>query len=146
MVKFSNHIYSVLFFVAMSILTIITVQTIHLFIENEIGTSKFIISLSVELIFLVVIIKVYDEIGCKWESIKIIPISKKKKEEIYSKIQNNYYYNNSTNVKGKFCPNCGISIGKNISGLYLEREILPRFCKNCGILLKDTKATENNKN
>jgi hypothetical protein len=144
MVKFSNQLYSVLFFITISILTIITVQTIHLFIKNEIGMVKFMISLIIELIFVFVIIKVYDEIGCKWENIKIVPISKKRNEEIQAKIQNNYYYNNITNLTKKFCPHCGISIEKNHTESNLKNEILPRFCRNCGTLLNNTRFTENN--
>jgi len=139
MVRVSNHIYSFLFFIAISILTIIIAQTIHLFLQNEIGMLKFVISLIIELTFAVAIIKVYDEVGCKWENIQVLPISKKRKEE-YSKVQNNYYYNAIPDLK-KFCPNCGIPIGKNRSTSYLDNEILPRFCRNCGILLKETGPT-----
>ena len=142
MVRVSNHIYSFLFFIAISILTIIIAQTIHLFLQNKIGMLKFVISLIIELTFGVAIIKVYDDVGCKWENIHVLPISKKRKEE-YSKVQNNYYYNAITDLK-KFCPNCGIIIGKSRSTSYLDNEILPRFCRNCGILLKETGPTGDN--
>lgn len=142
MVRVSHHIYSFLFFIAISILTIIIVQTIHLFVQKEIGTLKFVISLIIELTFAVAIVKVYDEVGCKWENIKILPISKKRKEE-YSKVQNNYYFNTMSVLK-KFCPNCGSPVGKNLGKAYSDNEILPRFCRNCGILLKETGITGDN--
>jgi uncharacterized membrane protein YraQ (UPF0718 family) len=142
MVRVSNHIYSFLFFIAISILTIIIVQTIHLFVQKEIGMLKFVISLIIELTFGVAIVKVYDEVGCKWENIKILPISKKRNEE-YSKVQNNYYFNTMSALK-KFCPNCGSPVGKNRGKAYSDNELLPRFCRNCGILLKETGITGEN--
>ncbi|MDX1372359.1 MAG: hypothetical protein R3321_07805 [Nitrososphaeraceae archaeon] len=142
MVRVSHHIYSFLFFIAISILTIIIVQTINLFVQKEIGMLKFVISLIIELTFGVAIVKVYDEVGCKWENIKILPISKKRKEE-YLKVQNNYYYNTIPELK-KFCPNCGSPIGKNRRTAYSDNEIPPKFCRNCGILLNETGITGDN--
>ena len=74
MVKISSQLYSILFFVAISLLTIIIVQTFYSFIKSEIEVQLFIISIIIELIFIFVIIKVYDELGCKWENLKTIPL------------------------------------------------------------------------
>ena len=95
MVKISSQLYSLLFFVAISLLTIIIVQTFYSFIKNEVEVQLFIISIIIELIFVFVIIKVYDELGCKWENVKTIPLLTKKKKYLPT-VQNNYYYNNDT--------------------------------------------------
>jgi predicted RNA-binding Zn-ribbon protein involved in translation (DUF1610 family) len=132
MVKISSQLYSILFFVAISLLTIIIVQTFYSFIKSEIQVQLFIISIIIELIFIFVIIKVYDELGCKWENVKTIPLLTKKKKYLPT-VQNNYYYNNNDETSTSFCSNCGISLsyrGKNI-----HKENSPKFCRNCGYLL-----------
>jgi hypothetical protein len=112
-VKFLSQIYSILLFISISLLTIIIVQTLSSFIKNELLFQTFIVSITIEIIFVFVIIKVYDELGCKWESIKTIPILRKKKE-LQTTVQNNYYNdddnNNTVDSKTRFCSNCGISI------------------------------------
>ncbi|HET8857202.1 MAG TPA: hypothetical protein VFM28_06720 [Nitrososphaeraceae archaeon] len=99
--------------------------------------QTFIVSIIIEIIFVFVIIKVYDELGCKWESIKTIPLLRKKKE-FQTTVQNNYYYNDNNNTvdsKMRFCSNCGISITNyNINS---SIEDIPKFCRNCGFLLKE---------
>ena len=80
MVKISSQLYSILFFVSISFLTIIIVQTFYSFIKNGIEFQLFLLSIIIELIFVFVIIKVYDELGCKWENVKTIPLVTKKKE------------------------------------------------------------------
>lgn len=147
MVKFSNQLYCILFFAAMSILTLIIVQTVYSFIKNDIQMPKFVISIIMEFIFVFVIIKVYDEIGCKWENIKVVPIAKKHKEEVQPTVQNNYYYSNSPKFNtNRFCPNCGITVTKHIPQSDLEKdETIPRFCRNCGSLINETKIHESNK-
>ena len=136
-VKFLSQIYSLLLFLSISILTIIIVQTLYSFIKNELHFQIFIVSITIEIIFVFVIIKVYDELGCKWESIKTIPLLRKKKE-IQTTVQNNYYYNDNNNTvdsKMRFCSNCGISITNyNINS---SIEDIPKFCRNCGFLLKE---------
>ena len=118
MVKISSQLYSVLFFVAISLLTIIIVQTFYSFL--------------IELIFVFVIIKVYDELGCKWENVKTIPLLTKKKA--YSTtVQHNYYYNNNNESKTIFCSNCGIPL--SYSSINLNQESIPKFCRNCGVFL-----------
>jgi hypothetical protein len=92
----------------------------------------FIVSIIIELIFVFVIIKVYDELGCKWENVKTIPLLKKKKE-YQTTVQNNYYYNNNEDSKPSFCSNCGIPL--SYQGNNLNKENNPKFCKNCGYLL-----------
>ena len=137
-VKFLSQIYSILLFLSISILTIIIVQTLYSFIQNELHIQTFIVSIIIEIIFVFVIIKVYDELGCKWENIKTIPILRKKKEEIPTRVQNHYYYkdnNNTVDSKTRFCSNCGISITNYNINSNLEN--IPRFCKNCGFLLKE---------
>ena len=133
MVKISSQLYSILFFVAISLLTIIIVQTFYSFIKNEVEIQLFIISFIIELIFVFVIIKVYDELGCKWENVKTIPLITKKKKYLPT-VQNNYYYNNNDDDTSiSFCSNCGISLyyrGKN-----MQKENTPKFCRNCGYLL-----------
>ena len=133
MVKISSQLYSLLFFVAISLLTIIIVQTFYSFIKNEVEVQLFIISIIIELIFVFVIIKVYDELGCKWENVKTIPLLTKKKKYLPT-VQNNYYYNNNDDDTSiSFCSNCGISLyyrGKN-----MQKENTPKFCRNCGYLL-----------
>ena len=132
MVKISSQLYSLLFFVAISLLTIIIVQTFYSFIKNEVEIQLFIISIIIELIFVIVIIKVYDELGCKWENVKTIPLLTKKKKYLPT-VQNNYYYNNNDDASASFCSNCGISLyyrGKNT-----HNENTPKFCRNCGYLL-----------
>jgi hypothetical protein len=132
MVKISSQLYSLLFFVAISLLTIIIVQTFYSFIKNEVEIQLFIISIIIELIFVFVIIKVYDELGCKWENVKTIPLLTKTKKYLPT-VQNNYYYNNNDDSSTSFCSNCGISLsyrGKNI-----HKENTPKFCRNCGYLL-----------
>lgn len=137
MVKFLSQIYSILLFLSISILTIVIVQTLYSFIQNELHFQTFIVSIIIEIIFVVVIIKVYDELGCKWESIKTIPLLRKKKE-FQTTVQNNYYYNDNNNTvdsKMRFCSNCGISITNyNINS---SIEDIPKFCRNCGFLLKE---------
>ena len=137
MVKLLSQIYSILFFLSISILTIIIVQTLYTFIQNELHFQTFIVSIIIEIIFVFVIIKVYDELGCKWESIKTIPLLRKKKE-FQTTVQNNYYYNDNNNTvdsKMRFCSNCGISITNyNINS---SIEDIPKFCRNCGFLLKE---------
>jgi hypothetical protein len=133
MVKISSQLYSLLFFVAISLLTIIIVQTFYSFIKNEVEVQLFIISFIIEIIFVFVIIKVYDELGCKWENVKTIPLLTKKKKYLPT-VQNNYYYNNNDDDTSiSFCSNCGISLyyrGKN-----MQKENTPKFCRNCGYLL-----------
>ena len=139
-VKFLSQIYSLLLFLSISILTIIIVQTLYSFIQNELHFQTFIVSFIIEIIFVFVIVKVYDELGCKWESIKTIPLLRKKKEEFKTTVQNNYYYNDNNNnntadSKMRFCSNCGISITNyNINS---KIENTPKFCRNCGFLLKE---------
>jgi hypothetical protein len=67
-----SKIYLITFYLSISILTIIIVQTLGCFIKNEVQLYKFIISISIELFLVFVIIKVYDELGCKWEDTKTI--------------------------------------------------------------------------
>lgn len=140
-VKFLSQIYSILLFISISLLTIIIVQTLYSFIKNELHFQIFIVSITIEIIFVFVIIKVYDELGCKWESIKTIPILRKKKE-LQTTVQNNYYYNdddnnnNTVDSKTRFCSNCGISITNyNINS---NIENIPKFCRNCGFLIKES--------
>lgn len=137
MIKFLSQIYSILLFLSISILTIVIVQTLYSFIQNELHFQTFIVSIIIEIIFVFVIIKVYDELGCKWESIKTIPLLRKKKE-FQTTVQNNYYYNDNDNTvasKMRFCSNCGISITNyNINS---SIEDIPKFCRNCGFLLKE---------
>ncbi|HET9807957.1 MAG TPA: hypothetical protein VFP49_13725 [Nitrososphaeraceae archaeon] len=101
--------------------------------------QTFIVSIIIEIMFVFAIIKVYDELGCKWESIKTIPlISKKKEKEFQSTVQNNYYYNsnnNTVNSKTRICPNCGISITNYKINSRIEG--IPKFCRNCGFLVKE---------
>ena len=136
MVKFLIQIYSILFFLSISILTIIIVQTLYTFIQNELHFQTFIVSIIIESMFVFVIIKVYDELGCKWESVKTIPILRKKKE-FQTTVQNNYYYNNNNTLetKTRFCSNCGISITNYQINSNVEN--IPKFCSNCGFLLKE---------
>ncbi len=138
-VKFLSQIYSILFFLSISILTIIIVQTLYTFIQNELHFQSFIVSITIEIMFVFVIIKVYDELGCKWESVKTIPLLRKKKE-IQSTVQNNYYYNTNNNnneleTKTRFCPNCGISITNRKINSNIEN--IQKFCSNCGFLIKE---------
>ena len=132
MVKISSQLYSLLFFLAISLLTIIIVQTFYSFIQSGIEIQLFIVSITIEIIFVFVIIKVYDELGCKWENVKTIPLLKKKKE-YQTTVQNNYYYNNNEDSKTSFCTNCGIPLSYH--GNNLNNENNPKFCKNCGYLL-----------
>lgn|GEM_PF-1348445 len=136
MVKFLIQIYSILFFLSISILTIIIVQTLYTFIQNELHFQTFIVSIIIESMFVFVIIKVYDELGCKWESVKTIPLLRKKKE-FQTTVQNNYYYNNNNTLetKTRFCSNCGISITNYQINSNVEN--IPKFCSNCGFLLKE---------
>jgi hypothetical protein len=139
--KFLNQIYSILFFISISVLTIIIVQTIHTFIKEELHFQTFILSIIVEILFVFVIIKVYDELCCNWENVKTVPLLKKKKNESQTTVQNNYYYNNNSNnhvleSKTKFCPNCGISISNNYKSNY-NIEKTPKFCRNCGFLFNE---------
>ena len=132
MVKISSQLYSVLFFVAISLLTIIIVQTFYSFLKSAIEFQLFIISTIIELIFVFVIIKVYDELGCKWENVKTIPLLTKKKA--YSTtVQHNYYYNNNNESKTIFCSNCGIPL--SYSSINLNQESIPKFCRNRGVFL-----------
>lgn len=133
MVQISNQLYSVLFFVAISLLTIIIVQTFYSFIKSAIEFQLFLVSIFIELIFIFVIIKVYDELGCKWENVKTIPLLTKKKA--YSPtVQHNYYYNNNNNdSKTIFCSNCGIPL--SYSSIDVNQESIPKFCRNCGVFL-----------
>ena len=132
MVKISSQLYSVLFFVAISLLTIIIVQTFYSFLKSAIEFQLFLVSIIIELIFVFVIIKVYDELGCKWENVKTIPLLRKKKA--YSTtVQHNYYYNNNNESKTIFCSNCGIPL--SYSSINLNQESIPKFCRNCGVFL-----------
>ena len=132
MIKISNQLYSLLFFGAISLLTIIIVQTFYSFIKSEIEFQLFLVSIIIELIFVLVIIKVYDELGCKWENVKTIPLLTKKKKYLPT-VQNNYYYNNNDETSTSFCSNCGISL--SYRGKNMHKENSPKFCRNCGYLL-----------
>ncbi|MGD1834266.1 MAG: hypothetical protein ACPKPY_12280 [Nitrososphaeraceae archaeon] len=113
------------------------VQTLHSFLNNLIDFNKFIIAIVVESSFVIVIIKVYDEIGCKWENIKTIPIQRKEKKEIPTTVHNNYYYSKQLDKKMKFCGNCGNEVVINYANK--EQNIIstyPKFCKSCGYQLK----------
>src|ERR671910_1370276 len=130
--KFLSQIYSILFFLSISILTIVIVQTLYTFIQNELHFQTFIVSIIIELMFVFVIIKVYDELGCKWENVKTIPLLTKKKA--YSPtVQHYYYYNNNNESKTIFCSNCGIPL--SYSSINLNQESIPKFCRNCGVFL-----------
>jgi ribosomal protein S27AE len=132
MVKISSQLYSVLFFVAISLLTVIIVQTFYSFLKSAIEFQLFLVSIIIELIFVFVIIKVYDELGCKWENVKTIPLLTKKKA--YSTtVQHNYYYNNNNESKTIFCSNCGIPL--SYSSINMYQESIPKFCRNCGVFL-----------
>ena len=139
MVKIASQLYSVLFFVAISLLTVIIVQTFYAFLKSAIEFQLFLVSIIIELIFVFVIIKVYDELGCKWENVKTIPLLTKKKA--YSTtVQHNYYYNNNNNnnneSKTVFCSNCGIPL--SYSSINLNQESIPKFCRNCGVFLTNS--------
>jgi ribosomal protein S27AE len=136
MVKISSQLYSVLFFVAISLLTIIIVQTFYSFLKSAIEFQLFLVSIIIELIFVFVIIKVYDELGCKWENVQTIPLLTKKKA--YSTtVQHNYYYNNNNNEsKTIFCSNCGIPL--SYSSINVNQESIPKFCRNCGVFLTNS--------
>ena len=135
MVKIASQLYSVLFFVAISLLTVIIVQTFYSFLNSAIEVQLFLVSIIIELIFVFVIIKVYDELGCKWENVKTIPLLTKKKA--YSPIvQHNYYYNNNNDSKTIFCSNCGIPL--SYSSINLNQESIPKFCRNCGVFLTNS--------
>ncbi len=141
--KFLSQIYSILFFLSISILTIIIVQTLYTFMQNELHFQTFIVSIFIELMFVFVIIKVYDELGCKWESVKTIPLLRKNKE-FQTRVQNNYYYNNNSNTletKTRFCSNCGIPI--NNYKINSNTENIPKFCSNCGFLLNENLIERN---
>ncbi len=143
MVKFLSQIYSILFFLSISILTIVIVQTLYTFIQNELHFQTFIVSIIIEIMFVFVIIKVYDELGCNWESVKTIPLLRKNKE-FQTTVQNNYYYNNNNNsleTKTRFCSNCGISITNSKINSIVEN--IPKFCSNCGFLLKENSSERN---
>jgi hypothetical protein len=132
MVKISSQLYSLLFFVAISLLTIIIVQTFYSFLKSAIEFQLFLVSIIIELIFVIVIIKVYDELGCKWENVKTIPLLTKKKA--YSTtVQHNYYYNNNNESKTIFCSNCGIPL--SYSSINMNQESIPKFCRNCGVFV-----------
>ena len=132
MVKIASQLYSVLFFVAISLLTVIIVQTFYSFLKSAIEFQLFLVSIIIELIFVIVIIKVYDELGCKWENVKTIPLLTKKKA--YSTtVQHNYYYNNNNESKTIFCSNCGIPL--SYSSINMNQESIPKFCRNCGVFL-----------
>jgi ribosomal protein S27AE len=92
--------------------------------------------------FVFVIIKVYDELGCKWENVKTIPLLRKNKE-FQTTVQNNYYYNNNNTLetKTRFCSNCGISI--NNYKINSHAENIPKFCSNCGFLLNENSIERN---
>ena len=98
-----------------------------------------IVSFQKELIFVFVIIKVYDELGCKWENVKTIPLLTKKKASSTT-VQHNYYYNNNNNnnneSKTVFCSNCGIPL--SYSSINLNQESIPKFCRNCGVFLTNS--------
>lgn len=135
MVKISSQLYSILFFVAISLLTIIIVQTFYSFIKTEIQFQIFVVSIIIELLFVFVIIKVYDELGCRWENVKTIPVLTKKKASSTT-VQHNYYYNNNNNnndSKTIFCYNCGIPLYYN--KINSNQDNNPKFCRNCGVLL-----------
>ena len=134
MVKIASQLYSVLFFVAISLLTVIIVQTFYSFLKSAIEFQLFLVSIIIELIFVFVIIKVYDELGCKWENVKTIPLLTKKKASSTT-VQHNYYYNNNNNNESKtiFCSNCGIPL--SYSSINLNQESIPKFCRNCGVFL-----------
>jgi hypothetical protein len=133
MVKISSQLYSILFFVAISLLTIIIVQTCYSFIKTEIQFQIFVVSIIIELLFVFVIIKVYDELGCRWENVKTIPVLTKKKASSTT-VQHNYYYNNTNNdSKTIFCYNCGIPLYYN--KINSNQDNNPKFCRNCGVLL-----------
>ena len=132
MVKIASQLYSVLFFVAISLLTVIIVQTFYSFLKSALEFQLFLVSIIIELIFVIVIIKVYDELGCKWENVKTIPLLTKKKA--YSTtVQHNYYYNNNNESKTIFCSNCGIPL--SYSSINMNQESIPKFCRNCGVFL-----------
>jgi ribosomal protein S27AE len=136
MVKISSQLYSVLFFVAISLLTVIIVQTFYSFLKSAIEFQLFLVSIIIELIFVFVIIKVYDELGCKWENVKTIPLLTKKKASSTT-VQHNYYYNNNNNEsKTIFCSNCGIPL--SYSSINLNQESIPKFCRNCGVFLTNS--------
>jgi ribosomal protein S27AE len=144
MVKIASQLYSVLFFVAISLLTVIIVQTFYSFLKSAIEFQLFLVSIIIELIFVFVIIKVYDELGCKWENVKTIPLLTKKKA--YSTtVQHNYYYNNNNNNESKtiFCSNCGIPLP--YSRINLNQESIPKFCRNCGVFLTNSILADFNK-
>ena len=132
MVKISSQLYSILFFVAISLLTIIIVQTFYSFIKSEIQFQIFVVSIIIELLFVFVIIKVYDELGCRWENVKTIPLLTKKKASSTT-VQHNYYYNNNNDSKTIFCFNCGIPLYHH--KINSNEENNPKFCRNCGVLL-----------
>jgi hypothetical protein len=132
MVKISSQLYSILFFVSISLLTIIIVQTFYSFIKSEIQFQIFVVSIIIELLFVFVIIKVYDELGCRWENVKTIPLLRKKKASSTT-VQHNYYYNNNNDSKTIFCFNCGIPLYYH--KINSNEENNPKFCRNCGVLL-----------
>ena len=132
MVKISSQLYSILFFVAISLLTIIIVQTFYSFIKSGIQFQIFVVSIIIELLFVFVIIKVYDELGCRWENVKTIPLLTKKKASSTT-VQHNYYYNNNNDSKTIFCSNCGIPLYYH--KINSNEENNPKFCRNCGVLL-----------
>src|SRR5688500_4531593 len=135
MVKISSQLYSVLFFVAISLLTIIIVQTFYSFLKSAIEFQLFLVSIIIELIFVFVIIKVYDELGSKWENVKTIPLITKKKA-YFTSVQHNYYYNNNNDSKTIIYFIFGIPLSFSSSNLNQENNL--RYCRNCGVLLTES--------
>ncbi len=126
----------ILFFIGISIMTIILVQSIIFFIKDQssLGTKIFVILIEVSII--VTIIKLYDSMS-RWEKISKI-ITNRYPDNPKTTLNTEKKIENST----KYCSQCGYNINvDNMSGTESDSNGIkpkvdinnyPKYCINCG--------------
>ncbi len=130
----------VLFFAGISIMTIIVVQTILYFINDDSSVVTKIIVISIEGSLILIMLKIYDDMS-RWEQ-----ISKVISGRFFNRTSNQTYDSEkiSENLI-KYCSYCGynISVGhgsrlglSNRNEANIKDNIYPKYCINCGSKIK----------
>lgn len=125
----------VIFFISISIMTIIVVQSIIYFINVNSSPGIKIIVIGLEVSVIVIIVKIHDNLSV-WEKISKV-VSKDRSFSSNLKETVGIYKNKSGLIK--YCSYCGynINIDENLEKKHYRKELEdnptdPKYCINCG--------------
>ncbi|NOJ29688.1 MAG: hypothetical protein DA328_05915 [Nitrososphaeraceae archaeon] len=125
----------VIFFISISIMTIIVVQSVIYFINVNSSHGIKIIVIGLEVSVIVIIVKIYDNLSV-WEKISKV-VSKDRVFSSNLKETIRIYKNKGGLIK--YCSYCGynINIDENLEEKHYRNELeynptVPKYCINCG--------------